>query len=77
MYKICFYVPEAHAEEVKMAMFEAGAGKIGRYSCCAWQTLGTGQFMPLSGSHAFIGETDRLEKVIEYKVEMVCDEAFM
>ena len=72
MYKICFYVPEAQAEEVKKALFETGAGKIGNYSCCAWQTLGEGQFMPLEGSQAFIGEQNRLEKVSEYKVELVC-----
>ena len=31
--------------------------------------------MPLPGSDAFIGETNRLEKVVEYKVEMICSEA--
>ncbi|HVY53015.1 MAG TPA: NGG1p interacting factor NIF3 [Gammaproteobacteria bacterium] len=74
MYKICFYVPETHTEEVKKAMFAAGGGKLGLYSCCAWQALGEGQFMPLEGSHAFIGEENRLEKVSEYKVEMVCED---
>ncbi len=72
MYKICFYVPITHAEQVKEAMFNSGAGKIGNYGCCAWQVLGEGQFMPLAGSHAFIGEKNRLEKVKEYKIEIVC-----
>lgn len=27
LYKICFYVPLAHAEEVKNALFAKGAGK--------------------------------------------------
>lgn len=75
MFKICFYVPVSHTDEVKKAMFASGAGKIGNYSCCSWQILGEGQFMPLEGSHAFIGEEGILEKVSEYKVEMVCDEA--
>jgi structural toxin protein (hemagglutinin/hemolysin) RtxA len=74
MYKICLYVPETHAEEVKNAMFAKGAGKIGLYSCCAWETKGTGQFMPLEGSQAYIGEENRLEKVTEYKIEMVCED---
>ncbi len=74
MYKICFYAPVSHAEEIKNAMFDAGAGKIGNYGCCAWQTLGEGQFMPLSDSHAFIGEKNKLEKIPEYKIEMVCEE---
>jgi structural hemagglutinin/hemolysin toxin protein RtxA len=30
--------------------------------------------MPLNGSDAFVGEINRLEKIIEYKVEMVCSE---
>ncbi|MCD6038718.1 MAG: putative cyclohydrolase 1 type 2 [Gammaproteobacteria bacterium] len=72
MYKICFYVPETHIEEVKNAMFAKGAGKMGKYSCCAWQVLGEGQFLPLDGSNAFIGKKNQLEKLFEYKVEMVC-----
>lgn len=74
MYKICFYVPTNHTDSVKNALFKAGAGKIGNYSCCAWQTLGEGQFMPLSGSNAFIGSVDEIEKVAECKVELVCDD---
>lgn len=77
MYKICFYVPESHTELVKNAMFQAGAGKIADYAACAWQVLGEGQFMPLEGSHAFIGQKHQLEKVKEYKVEMVCETALI
>lgn len=74
MYTIIFYVPEEFCEKVKNAMFAAGAGKIGPYACCAWQVLGEGQFIPLPGSHAFIGEKNQLEKVPEFRVEMVSDE---
>lgn len=52
-YKLCFYVPVTHIEQVKQAMFAAGAGTIGNYDCCAWQVLGVGQFRPLAGSQAF------------------------
>lgn len=77
MYKICFYVPETHAEEVKNALFAKGAGKSAHYSCVAWQVLGEGQFMPLAGSKAFIGEKNRLERIAEYKVEMVCQDLYI
>jgi structural hemagglutinin/hemolysin toxin protein RtxA len=77
MFKIIFYTPESHLEIVKNAMFAAGAGKIGNYSHCAWQTLGEGQFLPLSGSDAYIGELGKLERVQEYKVEMVCDPVYI
>lgn len=75
VYKICFYVPEEYVEQVKNALFDAGAGRIGDYSHCAWQTKGFGQFMPLQGNNAFIGSTNRLETVAEYKVELICGKA--
>jgi len=74
MHKISFYVPEDNAEAVKNAMFGKGAGKIGDYEHCAWQTLGRGQFKPLAGSQPHIGTQDQLETVQEYLVEMVCDD---
>lgn len=77
MYKISFYVPQSHLEKVKDNMFAAGAGKIGLYNSCAWQVLGEGQFMPLPGSQAFIGQPLQLEKVSEYKVEMICEDHYI
>lgn len=77
MYLICFYAPVDYVEQIKAAMFAAGAGKIGEYSCCAWQTLGEGQYMPLEGSNAFIGEKNQIEKVQEYKVELICEAPFI
>ena len=63
MNKICVFVPESAVEQVKQAMFTAGAGKIGDYDSCCWQTIGQGQFRPLEGSSPFIGELDRIEMV--------------
>lgn len=73
MYQLVFYVPRAYCEAVKQAMFEAGAGRVGPYDSCAWQTAGTGQFRPLPGSDPFIGQAGELERVEELKVEMVCE----
>lgn len=72
--KIEFYVPESHLETVKSAMFEAGAGRVGNYDSCAWQTAGVGQYRPLAGSRPFMGAQGSLETIPEYKVEMVCSE---
>ena len=74
MQKLSFYVPETHLEAVKSALFQAGAGKIGSYDCCAWQTKGTGQFRPLKGSTPFVGEKNKIHQEIEYLVEMVCED---
>ena len=71
MYKLCFYVPDSHLEAVKSAIFAAGGGRIGNYDSCCWQVLGQGQFRPLSGSRPFLGETGVVERVEEWKVEMV------
>lgn len=72
MYKLCFFVPETHLEQVKQALFSSGAGKIGNYDACSWQIKGQGQFRALPGSAPYCGEQGVLEVVDEYKVEMVC-----
>ena len=74
MQKISFYVPESHLEAVKTALFEKGAGKIGNYDCCCWQTLGTGQYRPLDNSKPFMGEKNKICREPEYLVEMVCED---
>jgi structural hemagglutinin/hemolysin toxin protein RtxA len=77
MYKIIFYAPSTHVESIKKAMFDAHAGIIGNYQHCAWQVLGEGQFMPLQNSNAFVGKKNHLEKIPEYKVEMVCEDEYI
>jgi hypothetical protein len=71
MYKLAFFVPPSHVEQVKNALFAAGAGRIGAYDCCSWQVLGQGQFRPLDGSQPFIGQAGEVEQVQEWKVELV------
>jgi hypothetical protein len=76
-FKIIFYVPVNHADTVKKALFEVGAGKIGNYDCCSWQVLGQGQFRPLSGSQPFIGNKNQIEIVEEYRVEIICEDCIL
>lgn len=73
MYKLVFFVPVSHAELVKKAVFSSGAGKIGAYDSCSFETEGFGQFRPLSGSHPFLGKENEIEKVRELRVEMVVE----
>jgi len=77
MYQIYFYVPKESAEQVKSAMFQEGAGRIGNYEQCAWQVEGVGQFKPMEGAHPSIGVAGALERVAEYRVEMVCEERYL
>lgn len=77
MYKICVYVPENAVETVKKALFGAGAGRIGDYDSCCWQTTGTGQFRPLAGSNPTLGQQNQVETVTEVKLELVCEDALV
>ena len=77
MYQLYFYVPKSHLDQVKTALFEAGAGKVGNYDFCSWETEGVGQFRPLAGSNPFLGEKTQVEQVREFRVEMVIQEKFL
>lgn len=74
MYKLAFFVPTEDAESVKEAVFETGAGRIGDYEACCFQTRGTGQFRPLQGADPHIGNVGELAYVDELKVELVCED---
>jgi hypothetical protein len=70
--KLECYIPETHLDCVKQAIFSAGAGTIGDYDCCSWETTGRGQFRPLAGSSPFFGVRNKVEYVDEIKLETVC-----
>lgn len=69
-----FYVPESHLDLVKTALFNVGIGKFNHYDSCSFEYKGTGQFRPLENSNPFLGNLNEIEKVSEYKVEMVCSD---
>lgn len=71
MYKLTVFIPEEALEKVKAALFAAGAGTIGNYEQCCWQVKGEGQFMPMADSNPHLGSQDKLEKVAEWRVEMM------
>lgn len=73
-YKIVVYVPEDHADKLREAMGNAGAGKIGNYSHCTFSVKGTGRFRPEEGANPAIGEVGKLEEVAEERIETVCSE---
>lgn len=77
MYKLAFFVPVNDAESVKEAVFATGAGRIGDYEACCFQTLGQGQFRPLAGANPHLGQIGELERVEELKVELVCEDGLI
>ena len=74
MFKLIFFVPGAYREKVKEALFSAGAGVLGQYRRCSWECEGSGQFEPMDGSDPFQGKTGHLEKVKEFRVEILVPE---
>jgi hypothetical protein len=75
LYQLIVYVPATHAEAVKNALFDAGAGYYENYDRCCWESPGTGQFRALEGSNPAIGHHGIIEKVEEIKIETVCTES--
>lgn len=71
--KIVVFVPRSHADAVRQAMGNAGAGKIGNYSNNSFSIDGVGRFKPLDGAKPFIGEVGKFEEVEEVRIECVCE----
>ncbi len=71
-YSIIVFVPKSHAEAVYRTMSEAGAGRQGNYSGCAYMNDGEGRFLPEAGAHPYLGKVGALEKAEETRLEMLC-----
>lgn len=54
--RLITFAPSDKAEEVRKALFDAGAGHIGRYAECSFNSEGTGTFKALPGADPFVGE---------------------
>lgn len=70
-YKIAVYVPPEAVDAVFNAAADAGAGRIGNYSRCSFQTEGTGTFVARQGANPTVGQVGRLERVAEVRIEML------
>ncbi|MBQ0138035.1 MAG: Nif3-like dinuclear metal center hexameric protein [Kurthia sp.] len=69
--KLAVYVPIADAEKMRISLAQVGAGQLGEYDSCSFQTTGEGHFRPLEGANAYIGTAGKVETVQEVKVEVV------
>jgi hypothetical protein len=69
--KLIVFVPREALDVVRDALFEAGAGRIGRYERCSWYTQGTGTFRGGEGTSPSVGEAGREERVAELRLETV------
>ncbi|MDD2476381.1 MAG: Nif3-like dinuclear metal center hexameric protein [Dysgonamonadaceae bacterium] len=64
-------VPNEHAESVRNAIFNAGAGHIGDYDNCSYNLKGEGTFRAKYGANPYIGEINELHVEPELRIETV------
>lgn len=74
LHHLIVYVPLSHADAVRAAMAEAGAGRIGNYDSCSFSVRGTGRFRPSERAKPAIGSAGKLEEVEEERIEAVVAE---
>jgi hypothetical protein len=72
--KLVVFVPAEALDQVRDALFAAGAGRIGEYERCSWYTEGTGTFFGGEGTDPSVGEKGRDEHVPELRLETVFPE---
>lgn len=72
--KIVTFVPEEKVDDIRAALATAGAGRIGNYELCSFSSHGTGTFHGNESSRPSVGQSGRLERVHEVRLEMVCSE---
>lgn len=68
-YKLVTFVPQEAVEKVSRALFDAGAGRIGKYSSCSFRMPGTGTFFGEAGTNPTMGQSGRLEQAAEVRLE--------
>lgn len=69
--KLYTFVPHAQANQVREALFAAGAGQIGEYSEVSFNAEGTGTFKGSEKTTPFIGNPGSRHEEKELKIEVI------
>ena len=69
--KLVTFCPTDKADEVRKALFDAGAGHIGNYDCCSFNSNGSGTFRALENANPYVGELNKLHFENEVKIETI------
>lgn len=69
-YKVVVFVPVEATEAVADAMFDAGAGRIGEYSRCSYQSRGMGTFCGSEKTKPAVGKKMEFVVAVENRVEV-------
>ena len=65
------FSPITHADTIRQALGEAGAGKIGDYDFCSFSTRGTGRFRGGENTNPTLGKSKVYESVEEERIEVI------
>lgn len=74
-YKVVVFVPAGDLESVRLAAFDAGAGRIGAYTECSFAAEGEGTFFAGEGTKPTVGAQGKRSAVAEHRLEVVVEEA--
>jgi len=69
--KLITYVPQLHSYKLREALFEAGAGQIGNYDACSFNTIGIGTFKANEFADPFVGNVNELHSESETCIEVI------
>jgi dinuclear metal center YbgI/SA1388 family protein len=69
--KLVTFIPVDHAEKVREAVFNAGAGNIGNYDSCGYNTEGLGSFRGNEDTNPFVGEKGKIHFEKEIRFETI------
>lgn len=71
--KLVTFAPETHLDGLREAMAKAGAGVIGAYTQCSFNTPGFGTFLPAASANPYSGVRGEVNKEPEIRLEMLAD----
>ncbi len=69
--KLVTFVPVNDVEKVRVAILEAGAGHIGNYDFCSYNSIGEGSFRALENTNPFVGKQGELHFEKETRIETI------
>ncbi len=72
--KLVTFCPDADAQKVRNALFNAGAGEIGNYSECSYNSTGSGTFKAGEGTDPHVGEIGKRHNESEIRIETIYPE---
>lgn len=69
--KLVTFVPSEHAHKLRTALFEAGAGNIGNYDSCSYNSEGKGTYRANENANPFAGKINELHTENEIRIETI------